>query len=54
MKQYVIIYTAVTEGNGEKMYLRNQTYYVTGMDALAVWLQDNPDAIINCIAQVLE
>lgn len=54
MDKYVVVYSVPACASSTNTYLRNEVYYVTGIDALALWLQDNPEIIVECIAKVLK
>lgn len=53
MEKYVVIYDSYINAAGEERYVNNRTYYADSMEDMIVWLQEHPDAIVVCLAKIL-
>lgn len=53
MEKYVVIYDSKVCTLGEERYATNRVYYADSMEDMIVWLQEHPDAMVCCLARIL-
>lgn len=53
MEKYVVIYDSEVHTIERERYTTNRVYYADSMEDMIVWLQEHPDAMVCCLARIL-